>query len=158
MMRVGMGWDEHPMVSGRPLSLGGVAIESSQGLVGHSDADVVSHAIVDALLGACGLGTIGDHFPDSDPRWAGVSGVALLRHTAELVEQADCQVANVDAVVIAQEPRLAAYLGQMAATLADALGVASSQISVKVKSPEGLGHLGAGHALAAMAVALVQAG
>lgn len=156
-MRVGIGSDVHALVAGRPLVLGGVEIEHPRGLRGHSDADVLTHAVIDAMLGAAALGTIGEHFPDSDPRFAGASSLSLLDETMRMVLAAGYRVRNVDTVVTAQEPRLQVHLGTMARTLADRLGVPASCVGVKATSPEGLGALGRGEGIAAQAVVLLEA-
>ena len=156
-MRIGIGYDQHAFVEGRRLVLGGVLVPHPRGLRGHSDADVLTHAVIDALLGAAALGTIGEHFPDSDPRFAGVSSLALLDETMRLVSEAGYRVVNVDSVITAQEPRLQPYLGKMARTLAERLGVASSNVGVKATSPEALGALGRREGIAAQAVALLEA-
>jgi 2-C-methyl-D-erythritol 2,4-cyclodiphosphate synthase len=157
MNRVGFGFDVHPLVPERPLVLGGVAIESELGLSGHSDADVLSHAIGEALLGALALGDLGRHFPDSDERYRGISSLVLLRHVAELVRAHGAQIVNVDATVLAQAPRLSARLPEMAKRLADVLGLPPGRVSVKAKSPEGLGLVGRREGMAAMAVVSVEA-
>ena len=156
-MRIGIGYDLHGLVEGRPLVLGGVVVPHERGLRGHSDADVLTHAVIDALLGAAALGTIGEHFPDSDPRFAGVSSLVLLDETMRLVREAGYRVVNVDSVVTAQEPRLQPLLGTMARTLSDRLGVSGASVAVKATSPEGLGALGRGEGIAAQAVALLEA-
>ncbi len=156
-MRVGIGYDQHALVEGRLLVLGGVEIPHSRGLQGHSDADVLTHAMIDALLGAAALGTIGEHFPDTDARFAGVSSLMLLDETLRLLGEAGYRVINVDSVITAQEPRLQPHLGKMARTLAARLGVASSCVGVKATSPEALGALGRREGIAAQAVALLEA-
>ncbi|HKA48822.1 MAG TPA: 2-C-methyl-D-erythritol 2,4-cyclodiphosphate synthase [Candidatus Dormibacteraeota bacterium] len=156
-MRIGIGYDQHAFVEGRRLVLGGVLVPHPRGLRGHSDADVLTHAVIDALLGAAALGTIGEHFPDTDPRFAGVSSLALLDETMRLVGDAGYRVVNVDSVITAQEPRLQPHLGNMARTLAQRLGVASSNVGVKATSPEALGALGRREGVAAHAVALLEA-
>jgi len=153
--RAGLGFDLHPLVRGRALVLGGVTIPSEVGLEGHSDADVLSHAVGEALLGALALGDLGRHFPDSDPRWRGVSSLVLLGHVVGLLQERGGRLVNVDATVLAQAPRLASHLPEMAKRLADTLGVAAEAVSVKAKSPEGLGLLGRGEGIAAMAVVSV---
>ena len=155
-MRVGIGYDLHALVEGRPLVLGGVEVPYGRGLRGHSDADVLTHAVIDALLGAAALGTIGEHYPDTDPRFAGVSSLALLDETMRLVRDAGYRVVNVDSVIAAQEPRLQAHLGTMALTLAGRLGVDESCVGVKATSPEGLGAMGRREGIAAQAVALLE--
>jgi 2-C-methyl-D-erythritol 2,4-cyclodiphosphate synthase len=154
--RVGLGFDLHPLVDGRPLVLGGVTVPSARGLDGHSDADVLTHAIAEALLGALALGDLGRHFPDSDPRWRGISSLLLLGHVIELVRGRGGALVNVDATVLAQAPRLAPHLPEMAKRLADVLGIQVEHVSVKAKSPEGLGLLGRREGIAAMAVVSVE--
>jgi len=156
--RSGLGFDLHPLVEGRPLVLGGVTVESDLGLSGHSDADVLSHAVGEALLGALALGDLGRHFPDTDSRYHGISSLALLRHVVTLVVARGGAIVNVDATVLAEAPRLAPHLTEMAKRLADALGVDVDRVSVKAKSPEGLGLLGRREGIAAMAVASVEVG
>jgi len=151
--RVGFGFDLHPLVPGRPLVLGGVEVPSDVGLGGHSDADVLAHAVGEALLGALALGDLGRHFPDTDPRYRGISSLVLLGRVAELVRARGGQVVNVDATVLAQAPRLAPHLDEMAKRLAGALDVDPGVVSVKAKSPEGLGLVGRREGIAAMAVA-----
>jgi len=152
MNRVGLGFDLHPLVAGRPLVLGGVTVPSELGLDGHSDADVLAHAVGEALLGALSLGDLGRHFPDSDPRWRGVSSLLLLGHVMALVRDRSAVLLNVDATILAQAPRLASRLPEMADRLAEVLGIPAGRISVKAKSPEGLGLLGRREGIAAMAV------
>ena len=154
--RVGFGFDLHPLVEGRPLVLGGVPVPSAVGLAGHSDADVLSHAVGEALLGALALGDLGRHFPDTDPRYAGISSLTLLREVMALIASRGGVLVNVDATVLAQAPRLALLLPEMAKRLADTLGVPVDAVSVKAKSPEGLGLLGRKEGIAAMAVASVE--
>ena len=157
MSRVGFGFDLHPLVTGRPLVLGGLTVPSDVGLDGHSDADVLSHAIGEALLGALALGDLGRHFPDTDPRWKGVSSLVLLEAVIELVRARGGRLVNVDATVLAQAPRLSPHLPEMAKRLAGVLGLAVDQVSVKAKSPEGLGLVGRREGIAAMAVVSVEA-
>jgi 2-C-methyl-D-erythritol 2,4-cyclodiphosphate synthase len=152
MTRVGFGFDLHPLVPDRPLVLGGVPVPSDLGLAGHSDADVLTHAVGEALLGALALGDLGRHFPDTDPRYRGVSSLTLLRHVVDLVRGRGATPVNVDATVLAQAPRLAALLPEMAKRLADVLGLPVTAVSVKAKSPEGLGLVGRREGIAAMAV------
>jgi 2-C-methyl-D-erythritol 2,4-cyclodiphosphate synthase len=154
---VGFGFDLHPLVTGRPLVLGGLTVPSDVGLDGHSDADVLSHAIGEALLGALALGDLGRHFPDTDPRWKGVSSLVLLEAVIELVRARGGRLVNVDATVLAQAPRLSPHLPEMAKRLAGVLGLAVDQVSVKAKSPEGLGLVGRREGIAAMAVVSVEA-
>ena len=151
----GFGFDLHPLVAGRPLVLGGVTVDSEVGLGGHSDADVLSHAVAEALLGALALGDLGRHFPDTDPRWRGISSLVLLGHVTELVRGRGGVLVNVDATVLAQAPRLAPHLPEMAKRLADVLGIQVERVSVKAKSPEGLGLVGRREGIAAMAVVSV---
>jgi 2-C-methyl-D-erythritol 2,4-cyclodiphosphate synthase len=154
-MRVGIGYDVHPLKNGRPLVLGGVHIKHPTGLEGHSDADVLCHAVVDALLGAAALGTIGEHFPPDDPKYEGVSSLDLVAMAANMVEEAGYVVVNVDSVVVAEEPRLQPHLSEMALQLADRLGLDRDLVGVKATSPEGLGALGRREAIAAQAVVLI---
>ena len=156
MTRVGLGFDLHPFVPGRPLVLGGVTVESDRGLAGHSDADVLSHAVGEALLGALALGDLGRHFPDTDARYRNISSLTLLRHVVGLVAERGGRLVNVDATVLAQAPRLAPLLPEMAKRLADVLGLSIDRVSVKAKSPEGLGLLGRQEGMAAMAVVNVE--
>lgn len=153
--RIGNGYDLHRLVPGRPLVLGGVTIPFDRGLDGHSDADVVCHAVTDAILGAVTMGDVGRHFPDSDPRWKGADSLEMLRHAAALVLQAGYRVANVDVVVIAERPRLLPFVDAMRGRLAGALGCETTQVSVKGKTNEGVDSMGAGESIAAHAVALV---
>jgi 2-C-methyl-D-erythritol 2,4-cyclodiphosphate synthase len=154
--RVGFGFDLHPLVAGRPLVLGGVTVPSELGLGGHSDADVLAHAVGEALLGALALGDLGHHFPDTDPRYQGVSSLVLLAAVMQLVRGRGGRLVNVDATVVAQAPRLAPLLPEMAKRLADTLGIDTDAVSVKAKSPEGLGLLGRREGMAAMAVVSVE--
>ncbi|MCC6650317.1 MAG: 2-C-methyl-D-erythritol 2,4-cyclodiphosphate synthase [Candidatus Eisenbacteria bacterium] len=153
--RIGMGYDIHRIAAGRPLVLGGVRFESDWGLDGHSDADVLLHAIGDALLGAAGLGDLGDHFPPGDPQWKDASSLDLLARICALLDQKGVRVLNVDAMVVAEAPRLAPRRAEMLANIAAALSVEVSQVSVKATTNEQLGALGRREGIAAMAVALV---
>ena len=153
--RIGQGFDIHPLVPGRRLVLGGVEIPHARGLEGHSDADALLHAVCDALIGAAALGDIGRHFPDSDPRYKDIDSRELLRATAALLAQNGWRVVNIDATVIAQAPRLASHLSQMAANIAADLGVPAGDVSVKAKTTEKLGFTGRGEGIAAQAVALI---
>jgi 2-C-methyl-D-erythritol 2,4-cyclodiphosphate synthase len=153
--RIGQGFDVHALVCGRPLIIGGVTIAHDRGLLGHSDADVLLHAITDALLGAAGLGDIGRHFPDTDPRFAGTDSRVLLREACQRVVAAGWSVGNVDATVIAQEPKLAPHVAAMCANIAADLGVAVECINIKAKTTERLGFTGRGEGIAAEAVALL---
>ena len=154
-MRIGQGYDVHRLVEGRKLILGGVTVPHELGLLGHSDADVLVHAVMDALLGAAALGDIGQHFPDTDPRYKGISSIALLKEVGALLEREGYVVENIDATVIAQRPKLAAYRPQMAANIADALHLQVNQVSVKATTEEGLGFTGSGEGISAQAVALL---
>ena len=154
-MRIGQGFDAHALVSGRKLVIGGVAIPHDKGLDGHSDADVLLHAICDALIGAAALGDIGRHFPDSDPRYKGIDSRKLLRETAVLLAAHGWRLVNLDATIIAQEPRMAPHIPAMVANIAMDLGVAQRDISVKAKTTEKLGFTGRGEGIAAEAVALI---
>ena len=157
MMRAGLGFDLHPLVSGRPLVLGGVTVPAGRGLGGHSDADVLTHAVCEAALGALALGDLGQLFPDTDPRYAGVSSLALLHAVMDLIATKGAHLINVDATVICQSPRLGPYLPAMSKQLAATLGVDPARVSVKAKSPEHLGLLGREEGIAAMAVVTVEA-
>ena len=156
-MRVGSGYDAHPLRSGRALILGGVHIDHPVGLDGHSDADVLTHAVIDAVLGAAGLGDIGRHFPQTDEKYKGASSLDLLESAVLLVKEAGYRIVNVDSTVIAEEPRLQLHLGAMRAHLAKALDVELNAVNVKATSPEGLGALGRKEGIAAQAVALIEA-
>jgi 2-C-methyl-D-erythritol 2,4-cyclodiphosphate synthase len=155
-MRVGMGYDIHRIAAGRPLVLGGVRFESPWGLDGHSDADVLLHAIGDALLGAAGLGDLGTHFPPGDPQWKDASSVELLRRIAGLLAHSGVVVGNVDAMLVAEAPRLAPHREAMCANIAGALGIGADRVSVKATTNEQLGALGRHEGVAAMAVVLVE--
>ena len=154
-MRVGNGFDAHRLVSGRLLILGGVTIPYHLGLEGHSDADVLCHAVMDAILGALGEGDIGRHFPDSDPAYKGIESLRLLRQVADLAGAKGYTVSNLDAVVIAQEPRLSPHFPAMRRLLAGALGVLEERINLKATTTEGMGFTGRGEGMAAMAVVLL---
>ena len=154
-MRIGIGHDTHRLVEGRPLILGGVRIEHARGLAGHSDADVVLHAVTDALLGAAGLGDIGRHFPDHDPAYAGVDSRQLLRAACARLRAAGWNVVNVDCTVIAEAPRIAPHAAAMCANIGADLGISADRINVKGKTTEGLGLTGRGEGIAAQAVALL---
>lgn len=156
MARVGIGYDIHRLAPDRRLVLGGVAIEHPTGLVGHSDGDVLLHAIMDALLGAAGLGDLGTHFPSDDPAYEGASSLALLQRVAALLSGAGLVVASVDATVIAEVPRLAPHIDAMRRGVADAIGADAGRVSVKATTNDGLGALGAGQAIAALATALLE--
>jgi len=155
-MRVGTGYDVHRFEDGRPLILGGVEIPGETGLAGHSDADVLLHAIVDALLGAAGLGDLGQHFSPSDPQWKDASGLDLLARTLRLVRGAGFDLVNIDATAIAERPRLAPHIPAMRQHIAEALGIAAGRVNVKATTNEGLGALGRGEGIAAMAVVFLK--
>jgi 2-C-methyl-D-erythritol 2,4-cyclodiphosphate synthase len=155
-LRVGLGVDAHAFVEGRPLVLGGVNVESTRGLAGHSDGDVIAHALIDALLGGPGLGDIGSLFPTGDPRWAGASSLDLLRRSATAVREAGWELVNADCVLIGEEPRIAPLREQMRERLADALGVPTECVNVRATTTDRLGFTGRGEGLAAQAVALVR--
>lgn len=156
MNRVGLGIDLHPRAPGRPLILGGITVPAEAGLGGHSDADVLCHAIAEAMLGALALGDLGRHFPDTDPRYRGISSLRLLEEVGAMVTGRGAQLLNVDATVLAQTPRLAPWLSEMSKRLAETLGVDPDRVSVKAKSPEGLGVVGRNEGIAAMAVVSVE--
>lgn len=157
MLRIGHGFDVHRFGEGDHLMIGGVRIAHGQGFVAHSDGDVLLHALCDALLGACALGDIGQHFPDTDPRWAGADSRALLRHVVALIGEAGYLIGNVDATVIAQAPKLAPHIAAMRETIATDLGVALGAVNVKATTTERLGFTGRGEGIAAEAVALLSA-
>ena len=153
--RIGIGNDIHRLVEGRKLILGGVEIPYDRGLLGHSDGDSLTHAITDALLGAAALGDIGSHFSDRDPRWAGASSLVFLRHVRGLLEERGFEIANVDATILAERPKMAPYISEMKVRLAEAMKISESQINIKAKTNEGLDATGRGEAIAAQAVALI---
>jgi len=157
-LRIGMGYDIHRIAAGKPLVLGGVRIESEWGLEGHSDADVVLHAIGDALLGAASLGDLGTHFPPGDPQWKGASSLDLLRRISTKLGDVGAKIANVDAMLVAEAPRIAPHRDAMRERIAEALGITPGQVSVKATTNEQLGALGRREGLAAMAVVLVEVG
>ena len=150
----GIGWAVHRLASGRPLVLGGVRLEHDRGLDGHSDADVLTHAVIDALLGAAGLGDIGEHFPDTDAAYAGADSLALLRHVVALLEPRE--ILHVDTTLLMERPKLAPHKAQIRATLADAMGIAPEQVNVKATTGERLGFVGREEGVAALAVATLQ--
>ena len=155
-MRVGMGYDVHRLVEGRDLILGGVQIPYEKGLLGHSDADVLLHAIMDALLGAAALGDIGKHFPDSDEAYKGISSIRLLEKVGERLEEHFYFIGHIDATVIAQRPKLAPYREEMRENVAKALGISADQVSIKATTEEGLGFTGTGEGISAQAIALLE--
>ncbi|MBC5658918.1 2-C-methyl-D-erythritol 2,4-cyclodiphosphate synthase [Anaerosacchariphilus sp. NSJ-68] len=151
-MRVGMGYDVHRLVEERKLILGGVEIPYEKGLLGHSDADVLLHAIMDALLGAAALGDIGKHFPDTDPAYKGISSIKLLEHVGRLLEEENYVVGNIDATIIAQRPKMAPHIPQMRANVAKALQIEESQVNIKATTEEGLGFTGTGEGISSQAI------
>jgi 2-C-methyl-D-erythritol 2,4-cyclodiphosphate synthase len=154
--RIGEGWDVHALVEGRPLMLGGVLVPHTHGLLGHSDADVLLHAITDALLGAAGLGDIGKHFPDTDPAFKGADSWVLLQRAGQAVAQAGFSIGNIDSTVIAQAPKLAPHIGAMCQRIAAALQLDVTQVNVKAKTAEKMGPVGQGQSMEARAIALIQ--
>ena len=154
-MRIGQGYDVHRLVEGRKLIIGGVDIPYEKGLLGHSDADVLLHAVMDALLGAAALGDIGQHFPDSDERYKGISSIALLKEVGKILQENGDMIENIDSTVIAQRPKLLPYRPQMAENIAAALGIEKEQVSVKATTEEGLGFTGTGEGISAQAIALL---
>jgi 2-C-methyl-D-erythritol 2,4-cyclodiphosphate synthase len=152
----GIGWDSHRLVPGRPLVLGGVTIPHPEGLAGHSDADVLTHAVIDALLGAAGLGDIGGHFPDTDPRYAGADSLGLLRTVLAAVGEAGWAVVHVDATVVMERPKLAPHRDAIRETLAGVLGLEPRRVNVKASTGEGMGFVGRGEGVAALAVATLR--
>lgn len=154
-MRVGIGYDVHRLAEGRELILGGVKIDHDLGLLGHSDADVLVHAVMDALLGAACLGDIGKHFPDTDDRYRGISSIKLLEHVAGLLEQNGYKVGNVDAIIVAQKPRMAPHIETMRENMARALCIDAGRVSIKATTEEGLGFTGSGEGIASQAVCML---
>jgi 2-C-methyl-D-erythritol 2,4-cyclodiphosphate synthase len=155
-MRIGQGFDVHALVKGRKLRIGGVEIPYDRGLLGHSDGDVLLHAISDALLGAAGLGDIGQHFPDTDGRYEGADSLDLLREVGARLEGMRCKVINVDATIVAQEPRMAPHVPSMVQNIAQALRIGASQVNIKAKTTERLGFAGRGEGIAAQAAVLIE--
>ena len=155
-LRIGEGWDTHALVAGRPLVLGGVRIEHSHGLLGHSDADALLHAITDALLGAAGLGDIGRHFPDSDAAFSGADSHALLAEAARRVRAAGWDIVNIDSTIVAQAPKMAPHIPAMCVRIAGALGIDAGEVNVKAKTAEKMGPVGEGRAIEARAACLLQ--
>ena len=156
-MRVGIGYDSHRFVPGRPLILGGVRIPFEQGLAGHSDADVVAHAVTDAILGAAALGDIGTHFPPDDARWKDADSIGLLRAAVRILEERNYQVVNVDVTLVLEQPRLRPHIDAMRARIAHALAISPENVSIKGKTNEQMGWIGRGEGIAGMAVALIDA-
>lgn len=155
-MRVGMGYDVHRLTEGRNLILGGVKIPYEKGLLGHSDADVLLHAIMDALLGAAALGDIGKHFPDTDEKYSGISSMKLLKHVAGLLEENLYIVENIDATIIAQKPKMRPHIAQMEENIASALGIERDRVNVKATTEEGLGFTGSGEGISAQAICALE--
>jgi 2-C-methyl-D-erythritol 2,4-cyclodiphosphate synthase len=156
--RIGIGNDIHRLVEGRQLVLGGVEIPHERGLLGHSDGDSLTHAITDALLGAAGLGDIGSHFSDKDPRWAGADSFVFLRHVCSLIEERGYKIANIDATILAERPKMAPHIPVMKARLAEAMNINESQINIKAKTNEGMDAIGQGAAIGAQAIVLIERG
>jgi len=154
-MRIGFGYDSHRLVEGRRLILGGMEIPHEKGLLGHSDADVLVHAVCDAIIGAIGAGDIGKHFPDTDPAYVGISSLKLLRQVGAMAEEKGFKVHNIDSTVILERPRLAGYVHEMAANIADELNISSDVVNVKAKTNEGMGFLGRDEGIVAFAVVTV---
>ena len=154
-MRIGHGYDVHVLTEGRKLIIGGVEIPYEKGLLGHSDADVLLHAVMDALLGAAALGDIGRHFPDTDPKYSGISSLLLLKHVGELLEKNLFLIENIDATIIAQAPKMRPHIDAMRQNIADALGIELSQVNVKATTEEGLGFTGSGEGISSQAICLL---
>lgn len=155
-MRVGLGYDVHKLVEGRDLILGGVTIPYEKGLLGHSDADVLVHAIMDALVGAAALGDIGKHFPDTDPKYKGISSIKLLEHVGKLLDEHMYVIENIDATIIAQRPKMAPHIQQMRKNIADTLGIELDQVNIKATTEEGLGFTGTGEGISSQAICLIE--
>lgn len=155
-MRIGMGYDVHRLTAGRKLILGGVEIPYGKGLLGHSDADVLVHAVMDALLGAAALGDIGKHFPDTDPAYEGISSIRLLEHVGRLLDEKGYVIENIDATIIAQRPKMRPYIEQMRENIAGALRIEADQVNVKATTEEGLGFTGTGEGISSQAVCVVE--
>ncbi len=154
-MRIGMGYDVHKLVEGRKLIMGGVEIPYEKGLLGHSDADVLLHAVMDALLGAAALGDIGKHFPDTDPAYKGISSLKLMEHVGRLLEENYFFIENIDATIIAQAPKMRPHIDDMRANIAKALGISVGQVNVKATTEEGLGFTGSGEGISSQAICLL---
>ncbi len=155
-MRVGIGYDIHALVKGRPFLLGGVRVTHSKGPAGHSDGDVLYHAIVDALLGAAGMGDIGEHFPDTDPRYKGTNSLLFIRKVREILRRGRFKIVNIDSVLLAEEPKLGPYKQKIRSNVAKALGIPASRVNVKAKTKEGFGAIGKKQAVACYAVASLE--
>lgn len=156
MMRIGMGYDVHRLAEDRKLIIGGVEIPYEKGLLGHSDADVLIHAIMDALLGAAAMGDIGKHFPDNDPEYKGISSMKLLEHVGTLLDKEGYVIGNIDATIIAQKPKMRPYIEQMRKNIACALHIETDQVSVKATTEEGLGFTGSGEGISSQAVCMIE--
>jgi 2-C-methyl-D-erythritol 2,4-cyclodiphosphate synthase len=156
MTRSGIGYDLHRLAEGRKLMVGGIEVPHDKGSVGHSDGDVLSHALCDALLGAAVLGDIGTHFPDTDAKWKGVSSLLFLEHTRKLLDQRELRIVHIDAVVVCERPKLGPHFPRIREALAKALGIRTEQINVKAKTNEGIGEMGRGEAIAAHAIATLE--
>jgi len=154
-MKIGFGYDVHKLVEGRPLMLGGIRIPFEKGLLGHSDADALIHAIIDSLLGAANLGDIGTHFPDTDEAYRDISSAVLLEKTSELLKDSKCTIVNVDATIVLEKPKLTAYIADMKEIIADKLDIESTQISIKATREEGMGFVGNGEGIKVFAVCLI---
>ncbi len=154
-MRIGMGYDVHRLVEGRKLIMGGVEIPYEKGLLGHSDADVLLHAVMDALLGAAALGDIGRHFPDTDPAYKGISSIELLKHVGNLLEENRFLIENIDATIIAQAPKMRPHIDRMRENIAAALGIETAQVNVKATTEEGLGFTGSGEGISSQAICML---
>jgi 2-C-methyl-D-erythritol 2,4-cyclodiphosphate synthase len=157
MIRVGIGYDSHRFEEGRPLVLGGIRIPHPRGLAGHSDADAVAHALIDAILGAAAAGDIGQHFPDTDPKWKGADSMTLLRGAHQLVRERGYALAQADLTIITEQPQLSPHLAAMATKLAERLGAPPGSVSIKAKTNEGMGFIGRGEGIAVIAVATLEA-
>lgn len=155
-MRIGMGYDVHKLAENRKMIIGGVEIPYEKGLLGHSDADVLIHAIMDALLGAAALGDIGKHFPDTDEQYRGISSIKLLEHVRELIADEGYIIGNIDSTIIAQRPKMASHIEQMRENIAKALGISVKQVGIKATTEEGLGFTGAGEGISSQAIALLE--
>ncbi|MBQ2643181.1 MAG: 2-C-methyl-D-erythritol 2,4-cyclodiphosphate synthase [Eubacterium sp.] len=155
-MRIGLGYDVHKLVENRKLILGGVEIPFEKGLLGHSDADVLTHAVMDALLGAAGLGDIGQHFPDTDPQYEGASSIELLKHVGELLENKGYAISNIDAIAMLEQPKIMKYKDEMEKNISDALNIDIDKVNVKATTEEGLGFTGEGLGVASQAIALLE--
>jgi len=157
-MRIGIGYDVHRLVENRPLIVGGAKIPFDRGLLGHSDADVLVHAIMDGILGALGMGDIGRHFPDSSDQYKDISSISLLSRVGDMVGESSYRIVNIDSIIMAESPKMAPYLEDMKANISNALGIEPSMVNIKATTTEGLGFVGSGQGIAAKAVALLEVG